>query len=66
MQTRYNQSGNVSDISHHLCTYASRYLADPFEIDGPRIRRRTADQQFRPMFLLLARRNRSVGFAVTP
>ena len=49
VQSYRDQPGDVRDVSHHFCADAPGDLADAFKIDDARVRRRTADQQFRAM-----------------
>ena len=49
MKTGGDWSGNVRDVSKHARANTARDLADAFEVDNPRIRRSTADEQLGPM-----------------
>jgi hypothetical protein len=40
----------VSDVRHNFGLDTAGDLADPGEIDRPRVRRRTTDKKFRPVF----------------
>src|SRR3954451_23569098 len=51
MQPGRNESGDVRDVGHHQRAALVANLADPFEVDDARIRRRAADHE--PRLVLL-------------